>query len=209
MLAAELGVSLRTLYRDIATLQAQGAAIDGEAGLGYLLRPGFTLPPLMFSVEEIEALALGAGYVRQRGDPRLAQAATDALAKIQAVLPQHLRDAPDADTLLIGPGAAIPAGVAELNSIREAIRAERKLHIAYQDGSGAATQRTIWPMALAFFDSARVVVAWCELRQEFRHFRADRITALARAEARLPRRRAVLMEEWRAQMARSETADRN
>src|SRR6516162_4539345 len=103
-LADTAGVSLRTLYRDIRTLQAQGAAIDGEPGVGYILRPGFMLPPLMFKEEEIEALVLGSRWVAERGDAKLAEAARDALAKIAAVLPQDLRDELDASTLLIGPG---------------------------------------------------------------------------------------------------------
>ena len=118
MLAAELGVSLRTLYRDIGALQAQGAGIDGEAGVGYILRPGFMLPPLMFSEDEIEALVLGSRWVADRGDARLGAAARNALAKIAAVLPADLRDELDASALLVGPGAAIAAGDAELAAIR-------------------------------------------------------------------------------------------
>ncbi|NMM36694.1 MAG: YafY family transcriptional regulator [Glaciimonas sp.] len=196
-LAAELGISLRTLYRDIGTLQEQGASIDGEPGLGYILRPGFMLPPLMFSEDEIEALVLGSRWVASRGDFRLGAAARNALAKITAVLPSELQDAPDASALLVGPGAPIPAGDLELPVIRRAIRAECKLDITYRDLKGAESTRTIWPFALGFFDHARVVVAWCELRQTFRHFRADRISALAMSEQRYPRRRQALLKEWR------------
>lgn len=196
-LANELGVSLRTLYRDIVTLQAQGARIDGEPGLGYVLRPGFMLPPLMFSEEEIEALVLGSRWVADRGDSRLGAAARDALAKIAAVLPADLRDELDASTLLVGPGAPIAAGDAELASIRQAIRAERKLDITYRDVQDAETKRLIWPFAVGFFDRARVVVAWCELRQDFRHFRTDRIAAIAATDIRYPKRRQALLKEWR------------
>lgn len=197
ILAAELGISLRTLYRDIGILQEQGASIEGEPGLGYILRPGFMLPPLMFSEDEIEALVLGSRWVADRGDARLGAAARNALAKITAVLPSDLQDAPDASTLLVGPGAAIPAGDFELPLIRRAIRAECKLDITYRDLKGAESTRTIWPFALGFFDHARVVVAWCELRQTFRHFRADRISALAMSALRYPRRRQSLLKEWR------------
>jgi len=197
MLAAELGVSLRTLYRDIGALQAQGAGIDGEAGVGYILRPGFMLPPLMFSEDEIEALVLGSRWVADRGDARLGAAARNALAKIAAVLPADLRDELDASALLVGPGAAIAAGDAELAAIREAIRGERKLAIAYLDRDAVETRRTIWPFALGFFDRARVVVAWCELRQAFRHFRTDRIAALTETGSRYPRRRQALLKAWR------------
>ncbi len=196
-LAAELGISLRTLYRDIGTLQEQGAHIDGEPGLGYILRPGFMLPPLMFSEEEIEALVLGSRWVVDRGDARLGSAAQNALAKIAAVLPSDLRDALDASTLLVGPGEPILAGDLKLPVIRQAIRSEHKLDITYRDLKGAESTRTVWPFALGFFDHVRVVVAWCELRQTFRHFRADRISALAISEQRYPRRRQALLTEWR------------
>jgi predicted DNA-binding transcriptional regulator YafY len=196
-LAAELGISLRTLYRDIGSLQAQGARIDGEAGLGYILRPGFTLPPLMFPEDEIEALVLGARWVAGRADTQLGHAARNALARIAAVLPADLRDDLDASALLVGPGETIASGDVELALIRRAIRSERKLAITYRDLQETGTERTIWPFALAFFDRVRVVVAWCELRQAFRHFRADRIVALTPSETRYPRRRQALLKEWR------------
>ncbi|WBL81841.1 YafY family transcriptional regulator [Bradyrhizobium xenonodulans] len=198
VLADEVGVSLRTLYRDIETLKAQGAHIDGEAGVGYVLRPGFMLPPLMFSEEEIEALVLGSRWVAERADQPLGAAARNALAKIGAVLPDDLRDRLDASSLLIGPGESIAAGDTELASIRDAIRAECKLQIAYADGKGRPSRRTIWPFALAFFDRVRVVVAWCELRDGYRHFRTDRIATLKSTAKPYPRRRAALLKEWRA-----------
>ncbi|MBS0241694.1 MAG: YafY family transcriptional regulator [Proteobacteria bacterium] len=196
-LADELGISLRTLYRDIETLKAQGAHIDGEAGVGYLLRPGFMLPPLMLTEDEIEALVLGSRWVSERADGPLGDAARNALAKIGAVLPEDLRQGLDASSLLIGPGTAIAAGDAELPTIRSAIRAERKLRIAYADTQGRATKRVIWPFALAFFDRVRIVAAWCELRGGYRHFRTDRITSIRATEKRYPRRRAALLKEWR------------
>jgi predicted DNA-binding transcriptional regulator YafY len=197
LLAEELGISLRTLYRDIASLQAQGAGIEGEAGIGYVLKPGFMLPPLMFSEEEIEALVLGSRWVAERGDQRLAAAAKNALARIAAVLPEDLRETLDATSLLVGPGEPIAAGEAGLPTIREAIRSERKLAIAYADKGSKETRRTIWPFALGFFDRTRVVAAWCELRRDFRHFRTDRITALELTKTRYPRRRQALLKEWR------------
>lgn len=197
-MADELGVSLRTLYRDIETLKGQGARIDGEPGLGYVLRPGFMLPPLMFSEEEIDALVLGSRWVAERGDPPLSKAARNALAKIVAVLPDDFKESVEASGLLIGPGAQVAAGDTGLASIRQAIRAERKLRIAYLDARGAQTRRTIWPFALGFFDRVRVVVAWCELRRAFRHFRTDRIAALTLNATRYPKRRHVLLKEWRA-----------
>src|SRR5882757_1675446 len=197
-LAETLGISLRTVYRDIETLKAQGAHIDGEPGVGYVLRPGFMLPPLMFSEEEIEAIVLGSRWVAERADAELGAAARNALAKIAAVLPPDLKTSLDTSSLLIGPGKTIAAGDAELPVIRLAIRSERKLRIGYLDGNGRASKRTIWPFAVGFFDRARVVVAWCELREGFRHFRTDRISKVQVVDKRYPRRRPVLLKEWRA-----------
>lgn len=196
-LADELGVSIRTLYRDIATLQLQGADIEGEPGVGYIMRPGFVLPPLMFSEDEIEALVLGSRWVAERGDDRLGAAARNALAKISAVLPADLRDTLDATALLIGPGTSGGADGVDLAVVRKSIRAERKLRITYRDGNAQETERIIWPFAVGFFDRTRVVAAWCEMRQDFRHFRTDRIAGLAAMETRYPRRRQALLKEWR------------
>jgi len=195
-LAAETGVSLRTLYRDIASLQAQGAHIEGEAGLGYVLRPGFMLPPMMFSQEELEALVLGSRWVAKTADPRLAAGAVDALAKIAAVLPAELKEDLDNSTLFVA-SPRRREEKADLGLIRRAIRAEQILELVYQDEKGAQTQRVVWPFALGFFDSVRVVVAWCEMRQGFRHFRTDRIVDIVATERRYPRRRPVLLKEWR------------
>ncbi|MDD2751460.1 MAG: YafY family protein [Acidithiobacillus sp.] len=197
-LAEELGVSLRTLYRDIATLQEQGANIEGEPGIGYVLRPGFMLPPLMFSAEEIESLVLGARWVADRGDERLGAAARSAVNKIAAVLPGDLREMLDSSALLVGPGKAIPPDVVDLSELRLAIRAEHKVTIHYRDLKEKETKRTVWPFALGYFDHVRILIAWCELRQGFRHFRIDRIFALSVEDQRYPRRRQSLLKEWRA-----------
>ncbi|WP_176082454.1 YafY family protein [Martelella sp. HB161492] len=211
-LAAETGVSLRTLYRDIASLRAQGAAIEGEAGIGYVLRPGFLLPPIMLTAEEIEALVLGSRWVEKVSDVKLAAAASQALAKIAAVLPDEMGDMLDQTALIVGP-RDIPAETADIPLLRAAIRQERKLKITYRDDSGRTSQRIIWPFGLAYFERVRVVVAWCELRQDFRHFRTDRIDTLEETGQRCGKRRAVLLAQWRANMAasgvRPETADRN
>jgi predicted DNA-binding transcriptional regulator YafY len=197
-LATSLGISLRTLYRDIETLKAQGAHIDGEPGIGYVLRPGFMLPPLMFSEEEIEAIVLGSQWVAKRTDAALGAAARTALAKIAAVLPPELKSGLDSSGLLVGRGEAIAAGDAELPLIRSAIRGERKLRIGYVDAEGRQSGRTIWPFALGFFDRVRVVAAWCESREGFRHFRTDRISEVQLLEERYPRRRQALLKDWRA-----------
>jgi predicted DNA-binding transcriptional regulator YafY len=197
VLAVELGISLRTLYRDVETLKAQGANIEGEAGVGYLLRPGFMLPPLMFSDEEIEALVLGSRWVADRADGPLAKAASQLLAKIGAVLPEELKNSIDASGLLIGPAAPVATGKTALAAIRKAIQSERKLQIDYENEQGNSSKRIIWPIALVFYDRVRVLVAWCELREGFRHFRADRIVALEDSKIRYPRRRTIMLQEWR------------
>ena len=202
-IAAELGISLRTLYRDIETLKSQGAAIDGEAGVGYVLRAGFTIPPLMFSREEIEAIVLGSRWVSERADERLAVAAKNALAKIADVMPPDLRDEVDDGALIVGPTPHKPE--ASLESIRFAIRGERKMEIRYRDGAENESARTIWPFALGFFDTVRIIAAWCEMRNDFRSFRADRIAQLSVSDEKYPRRRSSLLHEWKQR----QTADTN
>jgi predicted DNA-binding transcriptional regulator YafY len=197
-LAVDLGISIRTLYRDIATLQAQGADVVGEPGLGYVLRPGFTLPPLMFSADEIEAIVLGSRWVAARADDaRLSQSARQALSKITAVLPAELRERAEATNLLVSRGGIAAASV-DAGVIRLAIRNERKLIISYRGPDGGETERTIWPFLIGFFEQTRVVAGWCELREDYRHFRIDRIARLEPSEQRYPRRRAVMLKEWRA-----------
>jgi predicted DNA-binding transcriptional regulator YafY len=198
-LAAELAVSERTIYRDITTLVGQGAAIEGEAGLGYILRPGFTLPPLMFSEEEIDALVLGLRWVALQGDAPLRAAAVDVLAKVTDVLPAELREKADNSGLLAAPfrPAPAPPSAIDVAALRRAIRTERRLHIAYADAEGRASTRTVWPIALAFFEKTRILAAWCETRQDFRHFRTDRILSADLGEETYPRRRRVLLTEWR------------
>jgi len=197
-LASELDISLRTLYRDIATLQTQGAAIEGEPGVGYVLRPGFMLPPLMFSEEEIEALVLGSRWVASRTDKKLGCAAKNVLAKIAAVLPEDLRYQLEFSGLLIGPAKTFIERDDEKEAlIRHAIRKESKLQVTYTDVKGDSSQRMIWPIALGFFEEVHIMVAWCELRLDFRHFRTDRIVTLTQLETRYPTRRQTLLKKWR------------
>ena len=197
LLAKELGISLRTLYRDIASLQAQGAEIEGSPGIGYVLRPGFILPPLMFKEEELEALVLGSRWVASRADHDLKVAATQALAKIAAVLPTQLQQQLETSGLLVGPGHVITTGKTELILIRQAIRKEYKLKIRYTDLKEEKSERIIWPLGIGYFDEVRLVIAWCELRGGFRHFRTDRIKKLKLIETAYPKRRETLLKEWR------------
>jgi predicted DNA-binding transcriptional regulator YafY len=196
-LADDLSVSVRTLYRDIQTLIDLGAPVQGETGVGYVLRAGFFLPPLMFGEDELEALVLGARWVRGQGDASLALAADSALAKIAAASPKDLRDR-IAETGLWAPRFRAPAEhPTGLKSIREALRREHKLAITYIDESGASTERLVWPVALAFFEGKRLLAAWCEMRNGFRHFRSDRIAAVHVTPDRYPVRRALLTKNWR------------
>jgi predicted DNA-binding transcriptional regulator YafY len=193
-LAAVLGMSVRTIYRDIATLVEQGAPIAGEAGIGYVLKRGFFLPPLMFGADEADAVILGLRLVAARGDGELADAAEHALAKIVAVLPAAMEDAADSSGLLAAPAGDAP----HLATLRHAIRAEEKLTLRYVDKKGAASARIVWPIAVGFFEAVEVLVAWCEMRTDFRHFRLDRVRQAERTGTRYPRRRRVLLAEWRA-----------
>ncbi len=197
-LADEMGVSLRTVYRDIETLVHQGAPIEGGAGVGFVMRPGFLLPPLMFRNEEIEALVLGARWVAQQPDVTLSRAAHDVVAKITAVLPEHIRSRVEDAGLFAVPRAPSVPDVVDGEVIRRAIREERRLQIVYRSQEGAETTRVVWPLALAFFEQLRVLVAWCEMRQAFRHFRTDRITSARLVDQPFPRPRRVLLQEWRA-----------
>ncbi len=197
-LAAALGVSVRTLYRDINVLRAQGARIEGEAGLGYVLRPGFHLPPLMFTPDEIDAVLIGVSWVARRQDLAMEAAARSALAKIEAVAPDDVRRMLDRSGLLVGaidPGAGMTI---DPQAIRNALRKERKLALAYADAAATATERTVWPVALAIYESTQVLAAWCELRQDFRHFRLDRIRRVDVLDVRPPERRSALYKAWRA-----------
>ncbi|PRP70677.1 transcriptional regulator [Chromobacterium amazonense] len=198
-LADQLGVSVRTVYRDIASLQLQGADIAGEPGMGYQLRPGFLLPPLMFAEEEIEALVLGMRWVEKRGDPRLANAAGNALAKVAAVLPDDLRRRLEDETLLVVPVEG-PLMAVDMAALRDAIRQQRKLALCYRDIKGDDSQRIVWPFAVGFFEKVQVLAAWCELRQDFRHFRCDRIQQCESLNERYPRRRQALLREWRQRL---------
>lgn len=198
VLARETNVSLRTIRRDIATLQAMGAHIEGAPGIGYILRPGFLLPPMSFTEEEIQALVAGAQWVSRQTDEALALAAQNALAKIGGVIPAEMRRALDDDALYVGRQKEDSSGL-DLGQVRQAMREQRKMHIVYTDQAGAATQRTIWPIMLGFVESRRFIAGWCELREGFRLFRADRIRQADLLDDRYARNRRQLVKEWRSQ----------
>jgi predicted DNA-binding transcriptional regulator YafY len=204
-LACEFEVSERTIYRDLAELAAQGAPVEGEAGVGYVLRPGFFLPPLTLNVEEAEAVLLGLHYVEQRGDDVLTKSAADALAKITSVLSQAGQDALAVPLAMPGPpGYSFPENVVPLKTLRAAIRSQSRLELNYRDADGKGSRRVVWPVQLAFTDSVRILAAWCELRREFRMFRTDRILSAVEVGP-YPGRRADLMRDLKTHL---QTSDR-
>lgn len=175
-LAEELEVSERTIYRDIADLMASGVPIEGEAGLGYLLRDGYDLPPLMFTEDELEALVLGARMVQSWTDPDLAKIAAQALSKIDAVLPEHLQKFRE-DSMMLAPKRKIWGDIALImRDLRNAVRTRNKVSITYTDATGIATERTVRPLGLSLYGPEWHLAGWCDLRNDFRTFRLDRLT---------------------------------
>jgi predicted DNA-binding transcriptional regulator YafY len=198
-LADELETTPRTIYRDIAHLMARRVPIRGEAGVGYALDKSYDMPPLMLTPDEVEAAVLGAQWVAARGDPALAVGARDLLAKIRDVVPDELRPA-ILEAAVLAPSYARPEpDRLDMARVRDAIRRRSKLRIAYRDAVGAASERTIWPIMVAYFETVRMIVAWCETRQAFRHFRTDRIGELAFLDERFSPTLAALRRAWRAQ----------
>ncbi|HDS0951276.1 TPA: YafY family transcriptional regulator [Stenotrophomonas maltophilia] len=196
-LADALGVSLRTLYRDIEVLREQGADLRGEAGVGYQLMPGDVLPPMTLPPAEIDALVLGLRWVAARTEPALAEAARDALARIAHVLPAARREALRDSGLRVGPSrAAAKVSPARLQAVREAVGAQQRLRFAYEDAHGQRTERVVWPFALGYFDEVVVLAAWCEGREDFRHFRLDRIRQVRTLDDRYLVPRATLLRRW-------------
>jgi len=177
-LARRLEVSLRTVYRDIAALGQQGVPIEGEAGVGYRMRAGFDLPPLMFGRQEAQALVAAVRMAESRLDAALAREAESALSKILAVLPPEARAAAESLALYAPLPALDPATSARLTAMREATEARRKLRLGYLDLGGARSERTVRPLACLFWGPVWTLAAWCELRQDFRSFRVDRVETL-------------------------------
>lgn len=195
-LAAELEVTPRTVYRDIATLQARRVPIDGAAGIGYVLRRSFDLPPLMFTADEVEAIAIGARLVRRLRDAKLQEAADSVFSKVTVVLPEALRRQLTATPIYVSPGDTVePQGV-DLADVRAAIRDSRKLHISYADERGRRTNRTIWPIAMAYYVDVTLVGAWCEMRNDYRNFRVERIQSSTVLDEHFDQGSGRLFREW-------------
>lgn len=194
-LAQRFAVSERSIYRDIAALNLQGARIEGSVGVGYVQREGFFLPPLAFDADEAAALLLGLRFVMRRGDAPLVRGAESARAKLAAVLPAAFDDAAGADVpLLVAPP---PERTGTLGALRRAISRQQVLRIRYSDRDGHGTERRVWPVALGWFEGAEILAAWCERRGAFRNFRLDRIREVEPLDERPPRSRRSLLAAYR------------
>ena len=195
-IAKELETSKRTIYRDIATLIGQRVPIRGEAGTGYVLEKGFDMPPLMLTPDEIEAAVLGAQWVAGRADPALAKAAQDLIAKIVETIPERLQP------LALEPASRTPPkwdaapDSIDMTQLRGHIYASKKVLLHYRDEQGRDTRRTVWPIAVGYLETVRMLAAWCELRKDFRSFRIDRMTNAVFLDEKYPERRAALRTKW-------------
>ena len=195
-LAGELEVSKRTVYRDMADLIGQRVPVEGEAGLGYVLEPGFDMPPLMLTVDEIEAVVLGAQLVARLDDPLLAQSAQDVVAKITSVVPERLRLFIAEPSVAAKPSDGPGAHAVDTRALRSAIREGLKLRLRYRTEAGGVTERTVWPVVLGYSEARSLLIAWCELRGGFRHFRTDRMLGVDVLDERYTGRRADLRRRW-------------
>jgi predicted DNA-binding transcriptional regulator YafY len=200
-LAARLEVSERTIYRDISDMVSRGVPIDGEAGVGYILRPGFDLPPLMFNENEIEALLLGARIVQSWADPELAAAAATVMDKVAAVSPDGLRQQLELARLWAPADHAREPITIDQAALRHAIRNQRKIRFTYQDLDGRFSERVVRPLIMAFYGPVWVLAAWCELRKGFRVFRIDRMSAFSTLETRFDVERGKTAQDFLKQDA--------
>lgn len=197
VLADEMGVSLRSLYRDIETLKGMGAAIDGEAGIGFQLKADYWLPPLMFTEAEIEALVLGLRLLTYGPDAEMSVTARDSMAKIAAVLPPERRGEMESVGLFALPHRQA-SGDTRLADIRRAIREEVQAEIGYEAPEGPPTRRIVYPLALGYYEGRQILVAWCTLRNDYRNFRIDRMASVALLPDRLPEPRRTLFHRWKS-----------
>jgi predicted DNA-binding transcriptional regulator YafY len=195
-LAEALEVNVRTIYRDIATLQAMRVPIDGEAGVGYVMRKGYDLPPLMFTTEEVEAITVGLALLRRTGDRGLIRAAAGVMHKISDVLPEET-EAPDELSLLVSHFGVADITNIDVDTLRATIRAQDKIHLTYFDSKNQSTRRRVLPLGLYYYVEVVTLLAWCELRQDFRNFRLDRIAKMDVLEESFKPHGARLRREWR------------
>lgn len=196
-LAAELETSRRTVYRDVADLMAQRVPIRGEAGAGYVLDRSYDMPPLMLTTDELEVLVLGASWVSGRGDSALRRAAQDLIAKVAATIPERLRPLVLDPAIGAPPALNVTPDTLNMVSVREAVRAGTKIRLCYRDEKERESERVVWPVVVGYFESTRMLVAFCELRQDFRHFRTDRVVHAAFLKETFGERPSALRARWR------------
>jgi predicted DNA-binding transcriptional regulator YafY len=187
---------------------AQRVPIRGEAGIGYVLDAGFDLPPLMLTLDEIEAAVLGAQWVAGRGDPTLARAASDLVAKIASAVPARLRPFVLEPASRTPPGPPVAADGLDMAQLRASIHAGRKIAFRYCDEQGRDSERTVWPVTIGYLQTVRILVAWCELRRDFRHFRTDRVTATVFLDERYAARPRDLLARWQRTLPHDKAARR-
>jgi predicted DNA-binding transcriptional regulator YafY len=196
-LAAELETSKRTVYRDIADLTAQRVPIRGEAGTGYVLERGFDMPPLMLTPDEIEVAVLGAQWVAHRGDAALRRAAQDLIAKIAAAVPERMRP------FVLEPATGTPPMLSsvpdalDMAAVRAWIRAGKKIALRYRDQRERESERVVWPIVVGYLEATRILVAWCELRRDFRSFRTDRVIGATFLDEGYEEKPSALRARWR------------
>lgn len=188
-MADQLEVSKRTIYRDIVTLQAMQTPILGEAGIGYVMRKGYDLPPLNFDVDEAEALAVGLSLIARTGDIALWRAAGRAARKLNEAAPGTRR-------LVASSWGLDDIQTIDLGTLRAAIRAEQKIGLHYGDEKGAVTRRVIWPLVLIYYVDTAMIAAWCELREDIRHFRLDRVRDWSLEQDHFTGQSAQLLSHW-------------
>lgn len=196
-LSDKLDVSIRTLYRDIDTLRSQGAEIEGEPGIGYLLKPGFFLPPLMFSQDEIEVLMLGLHWVKTFGDKSLSSPSEAVLSKISEVLPKSITKKSNYNHLRVGPPPLDKMRNEDLSGLRKAIQNSSIIEFNYSfRKQKKLTNFTVWPFSIGYFPTNRILVAWCQEKQDFLYFKTSKIKDLIIQNKKYPERSEVLFRTW-------------
>jgi len=199
-LAERLEVTPRTVYRDIAALMAMRVPIEGAAGVGYIMRPGYDLPPLMFDHEEIEAIVVGLELLRRTGDKGLQAAAARVSAKVAAALPETRGGELEDGRFVVSRFGAHEPEAIEMSVLRQAVRDNARLALSYRDGDGRETRRTVLPLAVIYYTDATVLAAWCELRGDFRHFRVDRIADCEATGEHFHDEAQALRRDWQDQL---------
>lgn len=195
-IAQELETSKRSVYRDIQALIGQRAPITGEAGFGYVIDADYDMPPLMLTPDEIDAVVLGAQWVANHADAPLARAARDVMVKVAAAVPENLRGFVETPAVGTRPVAPANAEVVDIALFRQAIRMERKLRLHYRADGGALTERVVWPVMLGYAETSRLLIGWCELRGDFRHFRSERILEATMLDIPIGLRPGELRHRW-------------